>query len=212
MLRNFWYLFSRDALKCMVYAGFRVKFNGRKNVPEPPFIVASNHASNLDPVLVGAVTPLPLDFMAKKELFDPPVIGTWSRAVGCIEVKRGANAVGSLKEALHRLKNGRNVAIFPEGTRSDDGEINEAKRGIGFLISKAKVPVVPVFIAGTYDAMPKGKKVKFGSRISVNIGKPVMPNEIFSTAKNEKDYDAVVQNVMQRINNIKIEIEKTSRS
>lgn len=202
------YLISRKIFEILAYILFRFSINGRENIPEAPYLIASNHASLLDPALIGiACNRHFVDFMAKKELFDKPFWGEWCRKVGCIEVKRGDNAVRSLKEAVRRLSQGRVVAIFPEGTRSMDGEIQQAKRGTGFLIARANVPVLPVYVDGSGKAVPKGGRWNLGTRVRVFIGSPVMPSD-FSTlrAGAERDYEAITGMVMKRIAAVKDEV------
>jgi 1-acyl-sn-glycerol-3-phosphate acyltransferase len=199
------YWLSRKTFEILIHILFRFEALGTENVPGAPCLIASNHASLLDPPLVGiACKKHFIDFMAKKELFDRPFFGRWCRMVGCIEVKRGDNAVKSLKEAARRLSQGRVVAIFPEGTRSVTGEMQNAKRGTGFLIAKANVPVLPVFVDGSGKAIPKGGKWNIGARVRVYIGKPVMPYEFSALrAGVDRDYEAITSLVMDRISGLK---------
>lgn len=199
------YRISRKIFEILIWIFYRFEVYGRENIPEPPYLIASNHASIADPPLVGiACNRHFIDFMAKKELFDRPFFGRWCRKVGCIEVKRGGNSVRSLKEAIDRLAQGRVVAIFPEGTRSVDGELQEAKRGTGFLIARAKVPVVPVYLEGSAKALPKGGRINRGASIRVFIGKPLMPEEFSrSGSGRDKDYDSISNMIMSRIADIK---------
>lgn len=197
---NFWYCVSRFILMCLIGFCFRVRFFGKNNIPSPPYIVMSNHASIVDPALVGIACGKDIiDFMAKKELFDRPFFGKWCRLVGCIEVKRGENNIRSIREVLLRIKKKHCVSMFPEGTRSADGNIQEAKRGSGFIIAKAGVPVVPIFIEGTSEALGKKKKMRFGCRINVYVGKPVMPREFFPEAVERKNYEFLANMIMARI-------------
>ncbi len=180
---------------------FNVRMTGYDKFPDKaPFLIVSNHASLVDPPFIGVLCKKHhVSFMAKAELFNK-VLGWWSRGVGCIEVKRGQNAVSSLKEAIRRLKDGKVVAIFPEGTRSEDGQLQDAKRGIGFLVDKGAVPVVPVFIDGTAQAFPKGGGIKFGQEVVVRAGDPIMPEELRAAAgTGKKDYDAVSSLIMEHI-------------
>ena len=112
--------------------------------------------------------------------------------------------MGALKEAVRRLKRGRVIGVFPEGTRSLDGNLREAKRGTGFLIAKAGVPVVPVFINGSGKAYPKGGDGKKGTQIDVFVGKPVSFKELSLRGKNEKeDYEAISNMVRDKIEQLK---------
>ncbi len=193
------YEFSRLGFAIYLKLLFRIKIYGRDNLPESPYIIVSNHSSIADPPLIGiSCSRHRIDFMAKKEVFEIPVFGTWAKNVGCISVKRGENSVQSLKEAIRRLKKGHVVGVFPEGTRSLDGKLQEAKRGIGFLIAKAKVPILPVFINGSNDAAPKYGKIKYGANISVTIGKPVKVEEYESIVQ-DNDYEEIGKFMMKKI-------------
>lgn len=206
------YWLSRKMFEIVVFTMYRFNVYGRENLPKAPYLIAANHSSIADPPFVGiACKKDAIDFMAKKELFDRPFFGKWCRLVGCIEVRRGDNAVKSLKEAIRRLEKGRVVAIFPEGTRSDDGDLGSAKRGTGFLIAKAAVPVVPVYISGSAKALPKSGKIVRGSHVGVYIGKPVMPEDFTAASGgSKKAYDVMSSTVMDRINALKKEAERTS--
>ncbi|MCK5451272.1 MAG: 1-acyl-sn-glycerol-3-phosphate acyltransferase [Candidatus Omnitrophica bacterium] len=199
------YRISRFLLEVFARVLFKVRFFGRENLPNAPYVVVSNHASLLDPPLVGAACKKDnINFMAKNELFTAPILGVWTRSVGCIPVKRGANSVQSLKEAIKRINSGYAVAIFPEGTRSEDGNLQKAKRGIGFLVSKAKVRVVPIYIEGSAKAMPRVGPMKYGMPVNVFIGKTIQPEEfIIKTDEGKDDYSAIANLVMSRIAGLK---------
>jgi 1-acyl-sn-glycerol-3-phosphate acyltransferase len=194
------YDISRDILALMVKLLYKVKIFDRKNIPRGPFIVASNHLSYLDPPLVGLIfRKHKLNFMAKKELFEKPLIGRWFHMVKCIPLDRGKNSVTSMREAIKRLKDGKNLAIFPEGTRSEDGGIQEAKRGVGFIIAKAAVPVIPVYIQGTNVGLPKKGKMKLWAKVTARVGEPISPEEVMANNPDKKDYSQISTYVMKKI-------------
>ncbi|MBD3380244.1 MAG: 1-acyl-sn-glycerol-3-phosphate acyltransferase [Candidatus Omnitrophica bacterium] len=207
------YYISRAIFTIIMKVLLRVRIYGTDNLPEPPFIITSNHASLMDPPLVGlACSSYRVDFMAKQELFDVPVIGAWTRNVGCIPLRRGKNSIKGIKEALRRLRNGYVVGVFPEGTRSVDGNLQEAKVGTGFLVMKARVPVVPVYVYGSAEAFPKGKGIKLGTRVGAVIGDPVSPEEYSPLAGKEgKGYEAVSNLIMDRIFRLKEKYESEYR-
>lgn len=200
------YHISRFLFEIFFKLLLKINFSGRENIPEPPYIIVANHASLADPPFVGsACKKHAVDFMAKDELFDIPIIGAWARSVRCIRVNRGSASADSLKEAIRRIGKGRVVAVFPEGSRSEDGTLQEAKRGVGFIIAKSKVPVLPIYIEGSNIAFPKGRSLKIGSRVNVIIGPAIMPDEFFegNDRPNKKDYEKITNIIMERIADLK---------
>lgn len=136
--------------------GSSLRATGRANVPmEGPVLLASNHSSNIDPVAIGVASPRYLSFMAKQELFRNRLLGTLLTRLGATPVNRKFARAG-LAEGRTMLRQGRAVLLFPEGERSMDGQLQPLKPGITSLM-KQDVPVVPVGIAGSHDAMGKGR-------------------------------------------------------
>ncbi len=147
---------------------------GKENIPEKGgFILASNHLSFLDPVVLACVCPRKLNFMAKEELFKIPVVSQFIRSVGAFPVKRNSADLSAIKEALKRVKSGEGLLLFPEGRRGQESEVIEAQAGVGFLAAKSNVPVIPVYVSGTEKALPKGAKFLKRSKISVRFGKQI---------------------------------------
>lgn len=158
----------------MVYSFFRVLFRiiftvfyryqvvGHENIPKTGAIVlCSNHISNLDPPLLGSGMDRQVRFMAKEELFHIPVISTLVRKFGAFPVKRGAIDKASLRQALQVLNNGEALGIFPEGTRSKNGELGKALPGAAMFALKAQATVIPVAIIGPYKLF-KPVKIVYG--------------------------------------------------
>jgi 1-acyl-sn-glycerol-3-phosphate acyltransferase len=143
-----------------------------KNIPRKgPFILASNHISNLDPVLLGICSVRRLNFMAKIELFKG-LLGFILTQLGSFPVKRGEADFGAMREALRRLKIGRVILIFVEGTRRIGNEPSKAQAGAGFLAMKSGVPVVPVYVQGTNKVMAPGTKFLKRGRVFATFGEP----------------------------------------
>lgn len=167
-------LFTWTFLK--LYNGLEVF--GVEHIPRSgPFIVASTHHSNLDPVAVGSACPRRLRFLAKRELFSNRAFGWLISTLGAIPLPRGEVGMAAMKEALKVLSGGEGLLIFPEGTRGPEGAIRPLQEGVAFLALKAFVPVVPCLIRGSFDAMPRGSSVIKPSRIRVLFGKPLLPLE-----------------------------------
>lgn len=143
---------------------------GREHVPaEGGFIFASNHASYLDPPVLAVACPRPLSYFAKAELFRNPLFSKLIRSLGAFPVRRGKGDRDALSTALELLAKGHGLVIFPEGTRTLTGEIGRMKAGVAMMALKAKVPIIPVGIEGTFEAWPKNGR--FRSRpVRVSIG------------------------------------------
>ncbi len=138
--------------------GARVTFHGVDNAyRHSPCIFISNHQSSVDIWAIFTFVPPETRFVAKQELFRVPFLGWALRASGCISINRGrrAEAIRSLRVAGERVRSGRSVVLFPEGSRSDDGRLGPFKKGGFHLALQAGVPVVPVAITGSFDVMPK---------------------------------------------------------
>jgi len=178
---------------------FRIEVYGRENIPEGPYIVASNHRSHLDPPVLNYAFPEPLIFLAKEELFKPP-LGWLIRHMRAVPVRRGSGDVDTLEMTLEFLRNGCAVCIFPEGTRAKPGEFLRPKPGVGLLAVKSGVPVVPVLIEGTDKVFPRGAKFpKPGAPIRVFIGEP---KSYANYEDNLKGYRKVALEIMESIKSL----------
>lgn len=190
-----------------VWAGLRLKYSievhGAGRIPRKGgVILVANHCSYLDPPVVGMASPLrPVRFMGRDTLYSNPVARWFFPRVGLIALDRTKGDLGAMRTALGVLKNGEMLGLFPEGTRSPTGKLQAAKGGIGFLLAKSGVPVVPLYVKGTYEAFPKGAKRLRPGKIEVTVGEPIPPETIAGlTPKGAKaDYGAVGAFVMRKI-------------
>ena len=174
----------------------RLKVYGRENIPKTGgFILASNHTSYLDPLVVGAAVNRRVNFMARHDLFLHPVLRWWMSGVGAFPVKRDSADLSALKEAISRLKRGEGLVLFPEGTRSIEGSLGEAEPGIGLIAVKSQSPVIPTFVKGAERAMPKGAKLLKPQRIYVYFGKPI-------SIERRMPYQDIAGNIMQQIRHL----------
>jgi 1-acyl-sn-glycerol-3-phosphate acyltransferase len=158
---------------------FRGEVVGLENLPRSgAFLMAANHASHLDPPFIGSQVPRQMCFFARKTLWSTRFMSWWLDAVGTIPVDRdGGQDVGALKRVLRALADGKVMILFPEGTRSPDGNLQTPKPGVGFIVAKTQVPVVPVRIFGSFEAFGKGSKLpRFGSPITIVFGHPIPPS------------------------------------
>ena len=158
--------------KVLSFFYFPYKTKGTENIPRTGgFILASNHVSNLDPVVLGICSVRRLNFMAKIELFKG-ALGGFLKRLGAFPVKRGKADLGAVKEAIKRLKKGQPVLIFVEGTRRLDDTPIQAQSGAGFITIKAGVRVVPVYLKGTDKVMAPGTKFFTRGIVEATFGKP----------------------------------------
>ena len=146
------YGLMRFILKVLLLAGWRFRSFGSEHVPlDGPVIVAANHVSYFDPVVLGCGMRRPLTYLAKKELFDIPILGRTIRWLGAYPTDRRAGGVAAVRAAIRVLRDGRCVGIFPEGTRNLTGDAAQ-KGGAALLASLTGAAVVPAAIVGTRDA------------------------------------------------------------
>ena len=195
------YWLARGFVHLCLKLKYRFRVSGRENVPaEGGAIIAANHCSYLDPpAMSSSVHNRIVHFMARDTLFSNPVARWFFPRSGVIALDRTRGDLGALKKAIATLKEGKVIGLFPEGTRSPDGRMQEAKGGIGFLIAKSDVPVVPLYISGTFAAFPKGADTFRPGRVAARFGKPIAPEEFRAAMKNKSDYEAVGALVMRRI-------------
>jgi 1-acyl-sn-glycerol-3-phosphate acyltransferase len=157
-------------------AGVRVRVEGMANIdPEKTYIFAGNHCSQYDIFSFQGYFPHDFRWIAKKELFRIPIFGQAMHRVGYIPIDRshGRQALKSLDEAAKRIASGSSVLIFPEGTRSADGTLQEFKTGAVLLAIKAGVPIVPLGFSGSYEVLPKGALLPRHGEIVIRIGTPI---------------------------------------
>ena len=144
---------------------FRVKVINKENFPKDgPVIVSINHTSYWDVPLVGAFMPRKLHYMAKRDLFKIPVLGSFMKWVGAFPVSRGKGDIGAIKTALDVLSQDKVVAIFPEGRRVLKGMTHSAKPGVALIAEKSGAPILPVAIGGKYRLFAK---------IPITVGEPI---------------------------------------
>ncbi len=168
----YWIAFYLWSVISWIY--FPLKVKGRRHLPQTGgYLVASNHVSNLDPMIVGLALGRRMSYMAKHSLFRYPVASYFLRQVGAFPVNREKRDIGSVKEALRRLNKGQRLLIFPEGTRKDMSRGSDIQSGIGFLSVKSGACVVPASIEGSDNVMPPGSKWPRRSFVKVAFGEPL---------------------------------------
>ena len=155
-----------------VYFRWRV-FNPERVPLTGGVILASNHASFLDPPLVGSGLPRAINYLARESLFRFPGIGALLRSWNSVPVDRDGGGAKGLKTILDRLLAGGGIILFPEGTRTTDGQLQPARSGIGLTVIKSEAPVVPVRVFGTFAAYGRRHKFPRPYRVVVKYGRPL---------------------------------------
>lgn len=152
---------------------FRWAVCNPERVPrQGPVILAANHASFLDPPLIGASLPRPICYLARESLFRVAPIGWLLRQCNVVPVDRDGGGAAGLKGILDRLKGGNAILLFPEGTRTSTGQLQPARSGIGLAILKTTVPVIPVRVFGTYQALGRNHVFPRPLPLVVKYGRP----------------------------------------
>ncbi|HEX6289585.1 MAG TPA: lysophospholipid acyltransferase family protein [Herpetosiphonaceae bacterium] len=155
-------------------AYFHLQSQGVEHIPETGAVVlACNHLSNLDPVLLAVACPRPINYLAKIELFRVPILGALIRRYGAIPLRRSASDPEAIRLAEQVLEQQQLLALFPEGTRSRTGQLKPFRFGAARLALKYRALLIPAAISGTDRAMPAGAKIPHRVPIRIVFGPPI---------------------------------------
>ncbi|MCR4399974.1 MAG: lysophospholipid acyltransferase family protein [Syntrophomonadaceae bacterium] len=175
---------------------FRWRVEGEEHIPRTgPVILAANHLSNWDPILVGAACSRPVHFMAKEEMFRSRWLAWLLTRIHAFPVRRGSADRRALRTALDRLAQGEVLGIFPEGTRSKTGELARPQPGIAMLALRSGAPVVPVACIGSDRVLPLGWK----RPLLVRVGEPICYEELYGTRLSAPLMETVSQDIMEHV-------------
>ncbi|MFH2033625.1 MAG: lysophospholipid acyltransferase family protein [Candidatus Margulisiibacteriota bacterium] len=172
--------YLRRRLHYLIRKRLNIEVMNRRNLPgHDNFVIAANHSSHLD--IIALLSAMPLGKLndcysvaAADYFFANDLLAWLSKLLAnTLPISRSYGAYSAIKVCGTLLDNGKNLIIFPEGTRSKDGNIHEFKSGIGILMAGRKQPVIPVYIKGAYDALPKGRIIPLKKKIEVIIGEPL---------------------------------------
>ena len=211
---NFSYRFGWLLFRFLYRTYFRWQVYNAERVPlTGPVILASNHASFLDPPLAGSGVKRAINYLARDTLFRYPGIGALLRSWNAVPVDRDGGGASGLKSILDRLLAGGAIILFPEGTRTRDGKLQSAKSGIGLTVIKSDAPVVPVRIFGSFEAYGRHLKIPRPVRVIVKYGQPMHFQALRSEAKTcpkprlKQIYQEVADQIMERIASLRPELE-----
>ncbi|MBE0446594.1 MAG: 1-acyl-sn-glycerol-3-phosphate acyltransferase [Actinobacteria bacterium] len=182
---------------------FRYEITGRQHIPrEGSVILAANHMSYLDPIMIAFVSgSRPVNFMAKAELLKIPVFGWILRKLNTFPIKRGLADKGAIAYVLRILSRGEVLLIFPEGTRYRNGELGQAHPGVASIALKTGTPIVPVGIIGTDQVMPNGSRLPRPVKLRARIGQPITVDKADAGERKEKEIE-LTERIMKEISNL----------
>ena len=176
---------------------YRIKVSGTENIPsEGGFILASNHLSYYDPLLVGSWATRQVYFMAKQELFENPLFGGIIRRTNALSLRRGTIDRAALDSCVEVIERGFGLTVFPEGTRAREGRFLDPKPGVGMVAVRAHCPIVPVYIRGS-DCL--GGCFLGRDRLSITYGEPLPADWVTSFEAGKESYTEIARVVMERI-------------
>ena len=174
---------------------FRVRWQGSENFPATGgALICSNHQSFFDPVLIGLSCNRRMNYLARDTLFHHPLLAPLIRYLDAIPIDREGGGLAGLKETLRRLKAGEQVLIFPEGTRTSDGEVLPLKSGFCSVARRGKAPLVPVAVDGAFQVWPRTAKLPRMGRMAVVIGEAISVEMMTQMSDDE-----IVAELSQRI-------------
>ena len=180
---------------------FPTAVSGVDNIPRHGgFIIAANHASALDPPIIGAQVPRQMYAFARKTLWKGGIVSWWLDAVGVIPVDRDSGSdVSAIRRVLHVLREDKGIILFPEGTRTPTGRLQRPKAGVGLMACRTGVPVVPARIFGSFEAFGRNGPLRLGTPVSVVFGRPLLPVDYDNRAEGKERYQHASERIMAAI-------------
>ncbi|MDP3763629.1 MAG: lysophospholipid acyltransferase family protein [bacterium] len=186
----YWFAYGIIIILSKIFCPCR--FTGQENLPKGSFILASNHISNLDPLILGLSCARKFGYIAKDSLFKNKLFSVVLHLVGTFPIKRDSSDVGAIKEALKRLERGTPIIMFPEGTRGGYARTQKVHSGIALIAIKSGVPVIPAYIQGSDQVLPKGTIWPRRRLVHVTIGSPVKLSA-------DQSYPEMAEHIMKEI-------------
>jgi len=186
--------------RCSVYNRNRIPKN-RKGM-----LIAANHASFIDPPAVGTSFFFPIWFLARSTLFDSKFFGWLIGQVNAVPISRERLDLKTIRAVKKLCEEGKSVLIFPEGTRSKDGNLQKGLAGIGFFVDKIGADVLPVYVDNSFNAFSKNSKWPKPVKVRVNIGEPINAEKWKTLEKGKQKYQIIADDIMKEITKLKEEL------
>lgn len=190
--KRFLYIFFKLYNRVKVYSTDQVPLQG-------PIVMVANHVSYLDPLYIGTIFPRKLNFMAKKESFSFFLLRWLLINLGAFPVNRDKSDIGAVKKAINILREGKVLALFPQGGRKQDVHLTEIKQGASYFAVKTNTPILPVYIKGTDNVMPKGGILIRPAKVEIYIGQLIEVSDINSINQEDK-ITILTEKVKEEIN------------
>lgn len=211
------YFLTASLCRLVFETVFRRRVCNRERVPrEGAVILAANHASYMDPPLIGSSLPREINYLARESLFKYPGLRQYLHSLNAVPVDRDGGGARGLKAILDRLLAGGAIILFPEGTRTTDGRMQPARSGIGLTVIKSNAPVVPVRVFGTYEAWGRHMKIPKPHQVVVKFGRPMHFEALRAEARTcskprlKQIYQEVADELMATIGRLEPHEEKTT--
>ncbi|HON06976.1 MAG TPA: lysophospholipid acyltransferase family protein [Verrucomicrobiota bacterium] len=205
------YAVSWRLTRLIVSVYFRGKYYNQQSFPQyGPVIIVSNHISYLDPFIVGAAINRRICYLCRESAFKWPIIGYLLKHWNAVPVDRAGRSPRGLKAILDRLKTGEAVMLFPEGTRTYDGNLQRAHPGVGLVAMQSQAPVLPVRIFGIWEAYNRNIRFPRPKQVSVVFGNPITFSEKYKEAEDstparlKQIYQEIADEIMNAIAQIKL--------
>ncbi len=205
--RSWYYRFSQLVVGVIFRIYFRHRTTGTDNLPEKEgAVIATNHVSVLDPPMIGVDLPRPIHSMAKQSLHDIPLFGSLIRAFHSFPVRRGGFNRRAMRKAVDLLRGGNLLVMFPEGTRSRDGQLQRFRPGVGKIVLEAECGVLPGYLKGTFKAWPPGCWLPRPRKTSFHLGE-LKKYDQYSEKKTRDSYEKIATDIKNSVENIKKQVE-----
>jgi 1-acyl-sn-glycerol-3-phosphate acyltransferase len=199
----YWLGYHLSRRLARLFFGFRI-IHRERVIQTGPVILAVNHQSFLDPPLAGNAADRAIFFLAKKSLMDVPILGWLLPKLNVIPVNLEGGDRSALKALIRVLGAGQCALVFPEGTRTPDGNLQPAEPGLGLLIAKTRAPVVPMRMFGAFDAWPIRGRLRLFHKITVVVGEPIYFSEADVSGRGKDLYTRLSQRVMDAIASLQL--------
>ena len=200
----YWIGYHGSRLLAQIFFRFRILHRERM-INSGPVLLAMNHQSYLDPPLGGNATDRAIYYLMRRSLLNVPVLGKILPKLNVIPVDQEGIDRGALKRLIQVVRDGNGALVFPEGSRTEDGNLQPGQPGIGLVIAKTRAPVVPMRIFGAYDALPRGQRRLRFARITIVVGHPIYFTDADFEGPGKDVYARLSQRVMDAIAALQLE-------